>query len=158
MSDIGPITVAAGGQGQGAYAITGGGGGGEGVPLQHVWYPATEVGIMTTPQRLVRVWHRDWTYMLQLAPDSGALAGEMFTATLPVDHELAAHLRTGARPNFLTVDEAGLRWVGRLHEWKILKAVRNGGCSECEHCQERVMEIVWVKPPKPTPMPLAAFT
>lgn len=145
MSDIGPITVGAGGQGQGAYAITGGGGGGEGVPLQHVWYPPTEVGIMTTPQRLVRVWDRDWAYMLPLPPGSGALAGERYTATLPVDHELAVQLRADARP-LLTVDEGGLRWVGRLHEWKVLKV---GDCPECEHCQVRVMKIVWVKDSTP---------
>lgn len=148
MSDIGPIIIGAGGEGAGAYAVAGGGGGGgrgsEGVPLQHVWFPATEVGITTTPQRLVRVWDRDWTYMLPLPPGSGALAGEMYTATLPVDHELAVKLRADAR-TFLTVDEDGLRWVGRLHEWQVLKTARNGGCAECEHCQVRVMKIVWVK-------------
>lgn len=147
VSGIGPITVGAGGPGAP--------GAGESKPEQHVWYPPTRVAIIPATSRLVRVWDRDWAYVLQLPPDNVTGAGdEMFTATLPVEHELAAQLRAGARPNFLTVDEAGLRWVGRLHEWKILKAVRSGGCSECEHCQERVMGIVWVKD---SPVPLAAF-
>lgn len=148
MSDLGPITIGSGGPGAGSSG-----------PEHHVWYPTTQVAVVAgAPTRLARVWNRDWTYVLQLAPDSVTGGGEMFTATLPVDHELAAQLHTGARPNFLTVDEAGLRWVGRLHEWKILKAVRNGGCPECEHCQEQVMEIVWVKHPEARMMPLAAFS
>ncbi|MGS2805347.1 hypothetical protein [Nocardia sp. MW-W600-9] len=135
MSDIGPITIGAGGHGAAEVQ-------------QHVWFPATEVGIMTTPQRLVRVWDRDWTYMLPLPPGSGALTGETYTATLPADHELAVQLRADAQ-TFLTVDEGGLRWVGRLHEWQVLKTARTGGCAECEHCQVRVMQIAWVKDSTP---------
>lgn len=140
VNGMGPFTFGAGGQGAADPGAT--------EVQQHVWYPPTEVGIMTAPKRLVRVWDRDWAYMLPLPPGSGALAGEMYTATLPVDHELAVKLRADAR-TFLTVDEDGLRWVGRLHEWQVLKTARNGGCAECEHCQVRVMKIVWVKDSAP---------
>lgn len=156
MSDLGPIIIGSGGQG--GYAVTGGGGGGQGVPLQHVWFPPTEVGVAVQSPRLVRVWDRDWNFWCQLPGNSVEGGGEAFTATLPVKHELPAQLIAEPRPSYLTVDDADLRWVGRLHEWKILKAVRNGGCSECEHCQEQVMEIVWVKHPEARMMPLAAFS
>ena len=137
MSDIGPITFGAGG-------------GGAGNPEQHVWLPPTQVAIVDTPSRLVRIWDRNWNFVLRLPSNSVTGDAEIFTATLPLDHELPKWiLADGAGPKRcrLTVDDDAVRWSGVLDQYKVLKVSRDGGCPECKHCEQRVMEIHWTQPP-----------
>lgn len=135
MSGIGATTVVVGAGGPGAQ----------------VWRPPTAVAVETPHARLVRIWDRQWEFVLQLAGNDVTRDGEIYTATMPLDHELPKWiLADGAPPKRcrLTVDDGAVRWAGVLDQYEVLKVGRTGGCPECEHCQQRVMRISWIKPPE----------
>jgi hypothetical protein len=91
-------------------------------------------------QRLVRVWERDWTFLLQLPGTSVETNGEVFTATLPLEHELPTRLLDDTRPKDirLTVDDGALRWAGVLQEYQVIKVG-----------DARIMKIHWITPQPP---------
>jgi len=64
--------------------------------------------------------------------------------TYPVEHVVSQWIfrqNRHTQPAYMTVDEHGQRWSGRLESWVVRQA---GDCPHCPHCQQTVMGTEWV--------------
>ncbi|WP_280465794.1 hypothetical protein [Nocardia brasiliensis] len=68
--------------------------------------------IEAVAERVVRVWDKDFNLVH---------TGEGLDA-LPSNHPVATHIMRAAEPVFITVDEFGVRWSGRLDSYSLDRA------------------------------------